>query len=329
MEVLLRSARREVVLRLGPVDLTAAPPGATHDAMHRAADPTSSLIRFRWPVPGWVHGYRAELRDGLGRQLPQQLIHHIELLNLERRNLMHPIFERTLGVGQETEEVLLPKSVGVRLEAGWEMALMSAFTNETGSDLRGVTLDLVIRFLPATQAPQPLDIRPLMLDVGFAVGTPGAFDLDPGCTTHAREWVFPIDARLLVVGGHLHDHARSLALVDAVTGKTLLSLAPRTAADGKLVGVSRKVFGVVGDGLRLRAGRRYRVVAVYCNPMRHAISDGGMAVIAGVIAPDAVAAWPKLDRTDPEYLADVAALERMARASGPPRSDSLNLPPAG
>lgn len=311
LAVSVDSARREVVLRLGPFRLDAAPVRTAADSTYH--DPRGhemGQIRFTWPIVGWARGFRTTIRDGAGRPLPRELLHHINLMHLDRRQLLTPLYERPLAVGKETGDAMLPRSTGVRLEAGAEMALESAWSNQTGRDYGEVILELTLSYLPANIAPRPVDVRPLVMDVGYAPGVNNAFDVGPGRTVHRREFLMPIDGRLLGVGGHLHDFAESLALVDVATGKVLVALRPKADSSGRVVAVERALYGVSGGGVRLRAGRRYRVEATYAAPPGQILRQGGMGVMVGIFAPEDPARWPALDRTHPEFLADLAELDR-------------------
>lgn len=308
--VALDASRREVLLRLGPVDLPSIAGYADHAAMYDAGGHDLAVPAFAWPASGWARGVRITLRDGSGRVLSNRMLHHLNVVNLGRRQLLQPVFERIIALGQETEAILLPKSVGVRLERGDSIAVHLAFINESPDDLHGVMLEVTIPYLPAATMPRPVHVRPIVLDVGFRAGLPNVFDLPPGTSVHEREFVLPTPGRLLGVGGHLHRFARSLTLMDARTGKVLVRLTPSSDTSGEVTRVSRKLFGISGDGLRLEEGRRYRVRAVYQNPGDKVLVNGGMAVMVGVFAPADQAPWPVLDRDDPAYQADLAMLLR-------------------
>ncbi len=310
LAVSVNSSRHEVVLRLGPFRLDAAPAGGGAEVHHHHGHLEMGQIRFAWPVAGWARGFRMTLRDGAGTALSRELLHHVNLIHLDRRQLLTPLYERSLAVGRETGDAMLPRSTGVRLEAGAPMALESAWSNRTGTDYGDVTLELTLSYLPANLAPRPLDVRPMVMDVGYAAGVNNTFDVGPGRTVHRREFLMPIDGRLLGVGGHLHDYAESLQLVDVATGKVLITVRAEVTAAGKLVGVSRVLYGVTGDGLKLSAGRRYQVEAVYANPTGRTLPQFGMGVMVGVFAPDDPKRWPALDRAHPEFLADLAELDR-------------------
>jgi hypothetical protein len=308
------STRHEVILSLGPLHLAAAPSGEGHQGAHQGGHDIP-VLRFAWPVGGWIRGFRLKIHDGEGRPLSRRLVHHINLLHLERRQLNEPVLERTIAVGQETADVVLPASIGVRIDSGAEMALLSAWANDSGEDLHDVIFEFAVPYLPENTAPRPREVRSFAFDVGFRPGESDAFDVGPGRTVHQREFVSPTDGRILGVGGHLHDYGESLALVDLTNGKVLIKLNAKADSTGKLLSVGRKLFGVSGDGLRIRAGRRYRVTAIYQNPNGRTLVQGGMALLAGIFAPDDPARWPALDRTDEGFLAEMAALGRLGWAS--------------
>jgi hypothetical protein len=309
LAVRIDAPRHEIVLRLGPFPLPAARAHAGH-AMHHAESGELPAYSLVLPVSGWLRGFRVALLDQEGRPLPRRILHHVNLLHLGRRQLALPILERTLAAGQETEDVLLPGSVGVRIEPRAELALLTAWANETGKDLV-VNLELRIAYLPENTMPRPLEVFPAVFDVGFQAGSSDAFDLDTGRTVHQAEFVVPLDGRLLALGGHLHDYGESVQLVEVASGRVLITLKPKLDSAGRVVGMPRKLFGVAGAGLRLRVGTRYRVVAVYHNPTGVPIVNGGMALLAGIFAPADPRRWPPLDRSDPVFIADAAGLDRL------------------
>ncbi|MGD2047720.1 MAG: hypothetical protein PVH96_16030, partial [Gemmatimonadota bacterium] len=61
-------------------------------------------------------------------------------------------------------------------------------------------------------------------------------------------------------------------------------------------------------GVRLEAGRRYRVVGVYDNPTGELLPKSGMAYLAGAFIPDDMDAWPELETDDARYARDLAGI---------------------
>jgi hypothetical protein len=50
---------------------------------------------------------------------------------------------------------------------------------------------------------------------------------------------------------------------------------------------------------------RYRLTGEYDNPLDRPIRFGGMASVVGLAVPDRGTAWPRVDRTDPIYRAQL------------------------
>jgi hypothetical protein len=95
----------------------------------------------------------------------------------------------------------------------------------------------------------------------------------------------------------------------------LTQVVAQRSPDGKLIKVSRKLFGVSGKGLRLKAHHRYRVVAEYDNPTGELRVKGAMGSMVGLFVPDDLKRWPSIDPRDPTYRRDLASLE-LRGASG-------------
>jgi hypothetical protein len=100
------------------------------------------------------------------------------------------------------------------------------------------------------------------------------------------------------------------------SGKVLTEVMATRDAHGKLVKMSRKLFGVGGDGLRLKAGRRYRVVGEYDNPTGEVLTKGAMASMVGLFVPDDMKKWPAVSPADPMYQRDLASLQRRGANTG-------------
>jgi hypothetical protein len=127
-----------------------------------------------------------------------------------------------------------------------------------------------------------------------------------------------VSGRLLGVGGHLHDYGVRVRLEDAETGKLITVVEATRDSAGKVSRVSQRLFGVSGEGLKLKANHRYRVVGVYDNPTGETLIRGAMAHMAGLFVPDDMAQWPRIDPENPEYQRDMVALQvrGTAAASG-------------
>ncbi len=100
-----------------------------------------------------------------------------------------------------------------------------------------------------------------------------------------------------------------MRLEDAETGKVITRVVAERDTNGKLIKVSRKLYGVSGEGLKLKANHKYRVVGDYDNPTGETRIKGAMAHMVGLFVPDDMSKWPKIDPRDPTYQRDLASLQ--------------------
>lgn len=307
--VTVDSSRKELVITAGPFDLPNMPPMEDHGMMDLGMSHDTPIQRFEWPIEGWFRGFEMSLTDADGNPVPRDVIHHMIMVNFSRRQLVYPASERLMGAGTETEDISVPKTIGVPMEPGMELGMYVAWHNDSGKDLHGVQLKIVMMWTPRNQVPQPVNSLPIYMDVNLTVGGSNTFDIPPGRSEKAFEFTLPVSGRLLGVGGHLHDYGVRVRLEDAESGKVITSVEATRDSAGRVMKVSRRLFGVSGAGLKLKANHRYRVVGEYDNPTGETLIKGAMAHMAGLFSPDDMSKWPKIDPSNPEYQRDLAALQ--------------------
>jgi hypothetical protein len=310
-QVRLDQARREVVVTAGPFSVPSMPPGMKHEEMDMMADHSTPVIRFEWPVEGWFRGFSIEIVDAAGKPIDRRLVHHLIAINFDRRQLLYPSYERIFGIGQETEDAFIPKSIGIPMKPATKLGMYLAWANETGKDLEGVQVRLRLAYSPPNLNPRPLAALPIYMDVNLTVGKGNTFDVPAGRSEKSWEFTPPVSGRLLGVGGHMHDYGVAVRLEDAESGKVLSQIETARTPDGKVTKIGRKLFGVTGQGLLLKAGKKYRVVGVYDNPTGQTIVKGAMAHMVGLFAPSDYSKWPALDLTDESLQDDLAYLSEM------------------
>jgi hypothetical protein len=316
-------SRHEVSVTAGPFNVPAA--GGMLKYMTMSDD---TLVQsFAWPVDGWYRGFRLEVLDGDGNPVARHVLHHLTVVNFDRRQLLYPIADRLAAVGRETADVSMPRSVGMPMTVGQRIGLYAMWGNMTGDEVQDVYLRVTLLWTPASEAPRPLDAMVMNMDVGLAGGVANTFDIPPGWSRKSFDFRQPVDGRLLAVGGHLHDYGVLLQLEDVQRHKTLVTITSTRDARGRVSSVSRKLLGVFGDGLRLRANRQYRVVAIYDNTSTDTVRNV-MAQMAGLFAPDDVRQWPAVDPTDPAYQADLRSHGRMDVHQGMPHMAQMPGPSA-
>ena len=294
------SARHEVVLTAGPFDL---PSMAGHG--HDPSMMSEYTQRFEWPVEAMGRGFTLELRDASGQKVSQRVLHHLQIANNSRRQLLLPLRERVMAIGRETRNIMLPNTIGMPLARGSRMRLNIMWHNETPRDVQGVTATLRIRYSPANLLPAPTTVLPMSIDLADAQGKTNTFTIPPGGLRATREFVMPVDGRLLGASGHMHDWGQSVALEDVSTGKTVLSITTTLDSVGRIRNMPVKLYGIAGRGIRLHAGRHYRLVATYLNPTGEPL-EGGMAHLNAILAPSDLRQWPALADQAVAYVDDGA-----------------------
>ncbi len=314
LRVTVDSSRREVVVTAGPFVIRHMPPNMDHGMMHQMEGTTTPLLRFDWPMEAWFRGFDVELADGKGQPLDSRMVHHINVMNFDRRQLLYPAVERMLAAGAETGSVVVPKSIGLPMSAGFQLAMYAAWNNIGEADIEDAWLTVRLKWSPKNLAPRPQDVLPLYMDVSYDRKT-DSYDLPAGRSSKSYEFTLPLGGRLLAVGGHAHDYAEFVSLEEVESGKTIIRLDAKTDSAGRLLGIPRKYYGVRGDGLKLTAGRRYRVRADYNNPTGQMIPNGAMGLLAGAFVPDDYAKWPALNPDDPDIKLDIATLEMIGKPS--------------
>jgi hypothetical protein len=284
------------------------------------------LVKFPWPHDMWLRGFKLTITDKNGHVMPQRTMHHMEFVNFDRRQLVYPMAERVLGIGEETAAIKLPRTVGVPMDSGQQVGVFLMWNNDTGHELDGINLRFELITAPENLTPRPVAALPFKVDVNNTPGSPDSYMVPPGGNSKTYEFKVPVSGRLLGVGGHMHDHGVEMRLEDVKTGKVLARVHTLHDSTGEVIGVSRQLLAVKGRGPHLRAGRSYRLVAVYENKTNEPIM-GVMGVMGGLFAPDDIHDWPKVDHNNKEYQMDIA-LGPMLERSGltiDPATETLGL----
>lgn len=302
--VLVDSARRLVVITIGPFAVPPAPPVMSHMTMHMEGN-DSLVKRIYWPMTTLLQGLRMEILDASGHPLPRRLIHHLNLVNFDRRQLVYPLAERMMGFGQETEDVSVPRSIGMPISAGHRVGVFVMWDNETGETLHDVTVRLTFSWAAGNLQPRPISVMPFIIDANLVVAGHNVFDVPPGGCSRQYDFRFPVDGHLVAASGHLHDHGLWVRLVDRTSGAVVVTVRARRDSLGHVTGMSRELLALRGQGPHLKANHDYRLEARYDNPSDDTL-HGMMAMMVGLFAPDDARRWPNINPGDGDYQKDLA-----------------------
>lgn len=287
--VLVDSARDAIEIVIGPVTLPAGNEGLR-----------TPIQLVELPVGGAVHGFSWRVTDAGGRALPNELLHHVNLIDPDRRELFSTTARRVIAAGRETGAQSFTPLIGYPIARGTRLLVVAMFSNPSESAIENAYLRVRLQYSRAERKLEPLPIFPFSIDVMGAVGEK-SFPVPPGRTERSWEGSPAVDARVLAISGHMHDYASALRLEDVTTGEVLWEAVPETDA-GRVVSVPVHMPWKTG-GIKLRRDHRYRVSVVYDNPTDRPSAHGGMGVIAGIA--HVRGSWPPLRPDDPEYRQDL------------------------
>jgi hypothetical protein len=249
-------------------------------------------------------GFEWEIRNGEGQVLPPDLLHHVNLIDPDSRELFTPISRRVLAAGRENQRESIPGVIGFPLEEGGRMLIATMFGNPLGEDYGDVYLHFKLMYSRADEGLiKPKTVYPFYLDV---MGFDGVkdFEVPPGHSEMSYTAHPGVDARILGIGGHVHDYASELRLEDATTGEILWRAEPIYNEAGRMVGVPSSKF-ILQLGKKIYKDREYRVVVEYENPLDVPAPDMGMGAIGGVVAIMGDGEWPAYDPDNPAYVQDL------------------------
>src|SRR5512143_784175 len=162
--------RDELVLDLGPIDLAAH---AMHDAIRQPPP-----LAVRVPADGWMHGYTVDVVDSAGGAVPQRVLHHLNVIAPERRELFSHIMLRVAAAGSETAPVDLPGVIGYRFHAGDSLLVTAMLHNPTDRAYRGTHVRVRFKFSNTSGFVHPFSVFPFYLDVMPPAGS-HSFALPP------------------------------------------------------------------------------------------------------------------------------------------------------
>ncbi len=305
IRVVVREEDREAEVIIGPVALTAGGPHLR---------PEVQLAGL--PLDGWLHGFSWEMRDREGGALPPRLLHHVNVIDPDNRELFSAVPRRIIAAGRETSGEALPTLIGYPMSRDTRILVSAMFAPLPAESFGEAYLHVTLHYTPREGygLVAPRSVFPFYLDVMGPVGEK-EFPLPPG--THGMSWEGSpaVDGRILGIGGHMHDFADWIRLEDVTDGKIIWEAKPEVDANGSTIGVPASMLWWRG-GVRVRTDHVYRISVQYSNPLDHPAPDGGMGAIGGVILSQS-GVWPDFSRSNPDYIADLRnTLDKPRQAGG-------------
>jgi hypothetical protein len=296
--------RRRLMIEVPVGDVPAAGPGG----MYMRALPVGQAVI---PASGSIYAIRTEVVDGMGRELPRSLLHHVNLTDPTRRELFLPISLHIFAASKETPPLALPGlMLGLPLEQNQRLLVTGMVGNETATSYQGVRFRVILGYRPAGHLWPIWHAYPWVVDAMFPLGKGAdgskAFDLPPGKTVKSWEGTPAVAGYILGMGGHVHDYALSVDLTDVTSGQVIWHGSPERDSAGRvlLLPVTR-FFNWHRLGVHIEPQHTYRITVTYYNATGHLLRDGGMGAVGGLFVPDGSAQWPAVDTSNALYRADL------------------------
>jgi hypothetical protein len=297
--VQVAASKQEILVDLPGIPLP------SHTGHHGGGGGFPPVVKFEVPVDASLYGFRVEVVDGKGNQLPAGLIHHFNLIDPNNRELFLPISRRVMAAGKETGPQKLPWLLfGLPVAKGTLLVASGMLHNPTDIDYDDVRMRLVLQYVPASR-PWPFwEGYPFQLDVAFPVGDK-SFVLPPGISTRSYDASPAVAGKIAAIGGHVHESATRIELLDVTENTVIWSAAPMLDAEQNVAGVPvGKLYRIGSLGYAIQPERTYRVTVTYNNTTGAPIEAGGMGVVGGLFIPAKGAVWPAANKADSLFIAD-------------------------
>ena len=286
-----------LVIQLPPI--VVPPGGMTRAPVYRVAVPLDVLL----------YGFDAAVVDETGRSLPLDRLHHFILTDPERSDLFLPLALPIFGVSKESPHPVLPRRlIGVPLPAGTRYLAGAMFANPDSLP-HTMRAQMVLSFVRPGHLFPLFRAYPWTMDVGYPLGGEGGrhdYDLPAGRSCRGWQGSPRIAGTIIGMGGHAHDYATVLQLVDVSTGDTIWRQVPERDGDGHILRIPVALFyRWYRLGIHIWPSHVYRLTVCYDNPTGRTLRFGGMGSVIGVLIPARGVRWPAVDRQDPIYRAQI------------------------
>ena len=298
VRVLNDEAQSRITILIGPVELPAM---GEHHGAHGGVLPPVETVSF--PMSGYLTGFSYDVVDRDGREVPNTVVHHLNFIDPDHRELFLPISRRVAATGGETGDQAMPWFLfGLPVNKGDRLVVAAMLHNPTGTDYHGVTVRFTMPYVK-TGRPWPLfPIHPFQVDAAFPFGDK-SWDLPPGASSRSWEGKPTVNGKILIMGGHLHEYATRLRFEDATTGALIFDAKPYTDDEGNVNRLATTSF-LKKLGMAVDTSHLYRVTVDYQNPTPDTIPSGGMGVVAGIFRPSRGEQWPATNLADFNYVMD-------------------------
>jgi hypothetical protein len=265
-----------VTLTFGPIDL---PSG--HDGELAASMPKHI---FELPKDMYLVGFKSAVYTQDGKQLPQQYLHHILMINTDKESIScpgEPLF--FAGAGLEMTEARFPPGYGVKLGKGQKIMSVVAFYHKappTKDVMASFTMEMASEGTPIKEME--------VYQVGVNIvcysqfgkrgkdQTDEGIEIKPGVHTLSAPVKFRMDGCVKFAYPHGHDELLLIALENKTTPRTLLRTVPDVTPDGTFIAFQPHQVFKDARGFSVKTSEEYEMVMVYHHPLHDPRVQHGM-----------------------------------------------------
>lgn len=258
-----------VTLTFGPIDL---PSG--HDG-----DLAASMPKHVFQLPKDMHlvGYKSAVFTKDGTPLPQNYLHHILLMNLDKESVSctgEPLF--FAGAGLELTEARFPEGYGVKLDKDKKLMAVVAFYHKV-PPTKDVMASFTMEMAPEGTPIQEMDVYQVGVNVvcysKFGSRrkdeTDEGIEIPSGVSVLSAPLKFRMDGCVKYAYPHGHDELLLIALENKSTKQTLLRTVPDVAPNGTFLAFRPHQVYNDARGFSVNSRDDYEMIMVHHHPLHN------------------------------------------------------------
>jgi hypothetical protein len=213
-----------------------------------------AMKTFRFAEDVWVIGYKTDIQDSRGNTPRENYLCHTFLSD---QRMAQRQDDEVSGIYSDafTPEISVPDGFGIPLARDELLHWMPMFNNRTDDSVR-VQMKVLVTVIRARDLKKPLK----RLYAGLrSVQVPHLFFVPPGTDERRVTFVLPFNAKIHLLGTHIHPYGDSVELYNATRNERVWKGERKKQPDGPM-----EIY-TNAAGYAVKAGETYRITSVYKN----------------------------------------------------------------
>ena len=226
---------------------------------------------FKEPI--WLLGYKTEIVDERGNVVDKDLHCHTMFKTMYTDEWIRRISRPFKGLFSDgnTSELFVPEGFGVFYDSGEPIEFIPMFNNRNSFPIRA-GMRATLSYVLDKDLDEPL--TPLYSIVESVVN-PHLYHVSPGEDVREREYSFPFDGAIHMIGIHIHPYGRSVELINKTRDETVWKSVAELNSEGTVL---RMPVYFNEEGYPVKADEEYLMRAIYENP-----TDQPQDAMAGLV----------------------------------------------